>query len=197
VTRRLARARYVQGIGSDAESHMRHLGSLVLTIIMAPAIWVLTGIGVTRFAEAKAASDGFGIDLAVGLAAFLAAGTCYAVLVLPRLSPLGPVLGGLGFLGMVVWRVADVQSFDRVVPEDFLNISLALRNPAEGYAALLAVPLLILLFSGRRWRKHEYAPAATDYAEPTQYYEQQYAAVPGFDDPTWPNSTDTETTRRL
>jgi hypothetical protein len=168
---------------------MRHLGSLVLTIILAPAIWFLTGLGVTRFAEAKAASDGFGIDLSVGLAAFLGAGVCYAVLVLPRLSPLGPVLGGLGFLGMVVWRLGDVRGFNRVVPAEFLNISLVLRNPAEGYAALLAVPLLMLLFSGRRWRRHEHPPGIPEYAEPTQYHEQEYAMVPGFDD--------TEITRRL
>jgi hypothetical protein len=177
---------------------MRHLGSLVLTVIMAPAIWVLTGVGVTRFAEAKAASDGFGIDLSVGLGAFLLAGVCYAVLVLPRISPLGPVLAGLGFLGTVVWRLADVQSFDRVVPKDFVDVSLALRNPAEGYAALLAVPLLMLLFSGRRWRRHEFPPAAPEYNAPEYaYQEQQYAAVPGFDDPTWPITNDTETTRRL
>jgi hypothetical protein len=185
---------------------MRHLGSLVLTIILAPAIWVLTGVGVTRFAEAKAAGDGFGIDLTVGLAAFLGAGVCYAVLILPRLSPLGPVLGGLGFLGMVGWRLADVESFNRAVPADFINVSLVLRNPAEGYAALLAVPLVLLLFSGRRWRKHEFPPVP-EYATQIEYPEQQYAAVPGFgptgsytpipDDPTWPIPSDTETTRRL
>jgi hypothetical protein len=195
---------------------MRHLGSLVLALLLAPAIWVLTGVGVSKFAEARSDSTGFGIDLAVGLGAIVGAGICYALLILPRLSPLGPVLAGLGLLGLVVWRVADLTQFNRYVPADFLNVTMALRNPADGYAALLALPLIGTLFSGRRWRRYEHPPVeyATTMA-PGYPGAQEYPMVPGLptegypayqpqayqqsatDDPTWPFPDDTETTRRL
>lgn len=171
---------------------MRHLGSLLLALVLAPATWVLTGVGVSKFAEGRAESAELGMDLSIGLAAMLGAGLCYAVLLLPRLSPLGPVLAGLAFLGMVGWRVLDLPGFTRYVPEDVVNVDSALRLPAEGYAALLAVPLLALLFSARRWRRHEYPPA--DYPYPQPEYQpaeyQQPAYTPEYptiaDDPTWP-----------
>ncbi len=200
---------------------MRHLGSIVLALLLASATWVLTGVGISKFAEARADSAGFGIDLAVGLAAILGAGVCYALLILPRLSPIGPVLAGLGLLGLVVWRVADLAEFDRVVPADFLNVQAALRNPAEGYAALLALPLIGTMFSPRRWRRYEHRPveeaapitpafqtapgypAAQDYpmvpGMPTAGYPPQpyQTAGSGTEDPTWPFPNDTESTRRL
>ncbi|HEY8471566.1 MAG TPA: hypothetical protein VIL37_02900, partial [Natronosporangium sp.] len=148
---------------------MRHLGSIILALLLAPATWVLTGIGLSKFAEARADPSGLDIDLAFGLAAMLGAGLCYALLILPRVSPLGLVLAGLGFLGLVVWRVVDLDGFNQAVPADVLDVPLALRNPAEGVAALLAVPLLGTLFSARRWRRHDHPPAeyaAAEYATP-------------------------------
>ncbi len=195
---------------------MRHIGSIFLALILAPATWVLTGIGVSKFAEAQADSSGFGVGLTLGLAAILGAGLCYTVLIFPRISPLGPVLAGIAFLGLVVWRVGDVAGFNRVVPADVLNVDSALRNPANGYAALLALPLLATLFSLRRWRRHEYpaeyvasmAPAYVnpnypdaDYPTPTypapDYPTPAYPSYPaaGMEDSTWPFSP--EATRRL
>lgn len=201
---------------------MRHLGSIVLALLLASAIWVLTGVGISKFAEARGDSAGFGVDLAVGMAAVLGAGVCYALLILPRLSPLGPVLAGLGLLGLVVWRVADLAGFHRVVPADFLNVADALRIPADGFAALLALPLLGTMFSLRRWRRYDHPPVA-DTAPITPAYQaapgypvaQEYPLAPGMptagyppqpyqtsgsggtEDPTWPFPNDTESTRRL
>jgi hypothetical protein len=198
---------------------MRHLGSLVLALLLAPVIWVLTGVGVSKFADARADPSGLDIDLAVGLAAVVGAGLIYALLILPRLSPLGLVLAGLGFLGLVVWRVVDLDGFDRAVPANFLDVRLALRNPAEGYAALLALPLLGTLFSARRWRRHDHPPAeyAPGYQTPAYAGSPngEYPTVPdlptagypppsyqqspyqtGGDDPTWPFPTGTESTHR-
>jgi hypothetical protein len=167
---------------------MRHLGSIVLALVLAPATWILTGVGLSKFAEARADSGGFDMDLAVGVGAVVGAGLCYALLVLPRLSPLGPVLAGLAFLGLVVWRVADLAGFDRAVPADFLDVSLALRNPAEGYAAVLAMPLLGTLFSPRRWQRHDHPPAE-DTALVAPVYQtagyaggsaEEYPMVPGM-----------------
>jgi hypothetical protein len=202
---------------------MRHLGSLVLALLLAPVIWVLTGIGVSKFAEARADPAGLDIGLTLGLAAVLGAGLCYALLILPRVSPLGLVLAGLGFLGLVVWRATDLDGFNQAVPADFFEVPLALRNPAEGYAAVLALPLLGTLFSARRWRRHDHPPAeyagygaSAEYATPmAPSYPvtptDEYPTVPGMptagyppppyqpggNDPTWPFPSDTETTRRL
>jgi hypothetical protein len=201
---------------------MRHLGSIVLALLLASATWVLTGVGISKFAEARADSVGFGVDLAVGLAAILGAGACYALLILPRLSPLGLVLAGLGMLGLVVLRVADLDQFNRLVPADFLNMNDALRIPADGYAALLALPLLGTMFSPRRWRRDEYPPVQEAIpitpayqAAPGYPAAQEYPLVPGMptagyppqpyqssggggtEDPTWPFPNDSESTRRL
>jgi hypothetical protein len=151
---------------------MRHLGSLLLALLLAPAVWVLTGIGISKFAEAGGDSTGLDMDLAVGLAAFAGAGLCYALLILPRHSPFGLVLAGLGMLGLVVWRAADLAGFNRAVPADLFDITLALRHPADGYAAVLALPLLGTLFSARRWRRYEHPPA--EY-QPTEYQPAEYA----------------------
>jgi hypothetical protein len=194
---------------------MRHLGSLLLALLLAPAIWVLTGIGISKFAEARTDPSGLDIDLAVGLAAVVGAGLVYALLILPRLSPLGLVLAGLAFLGLVVWRVVDLDGFDRAVPANFLDVRLALRNPADGYAAVLALPLLGTLFSARRWRRHDQPPAEYAPAYQTPAYPGEYPTVPdlptagypppsyqqspyqtGGNDPTWPFPTDPESTRR-
>lgn len=191
---------------------MRHLGSLVLSLLLAAATWVLTGIGISKFVEARADPSGLTIGLALGLAAILAAGLCYTLLILPRLSPLGPFLVGLALLGLVAWRVSDLSSFNQYVPEDILGAGLALRDPADGYAALLALPLVSTVFSARRWRRHEFPPA--EYAAPMSpaYPDPNYStstfpgsayppsAYPagGAGDDTWPfSAVDTETTRRL
>lgn len=174
---------------------MRHLGSFLLALVFAPATWVLTGLGISKFAEARADSPGLDIDLAVGLAAVIGAGLVYALLILPRYSPLGPVLAGLAFLGLVVWRVVDLDSFEQAVPADVLHVRLLLRYPADGYAAILAMPLLGTLFSARRWRRDEYPPV--EYAEVAPAYPAAFPYHPGGDDPTWPFPGDTETTRRL
>jgi hypothetical protein len=199
---------------------MRHLSSLLLALLLAPAIWVLTGIGVSKFADARADPAGLDIDLAVGLAAMVGAGLCYALLILPRLSPLGPVLAGLGLVGLVVWRAADLDGFNQAVPADFFGITLAVRYPADGFAALLALPLLGTLFSARRWRRYDQPPA--EYAAnpmvpayQTNYPSTstgEYPTVPDMPtagyppppyqpssegDPNWPFPNDTETTRRF
>jgi hypothetical protein len=136
---------------------MRHVGSFFLALLLAPVIWILTGVGAGKFAEARAASANLDADLVIGLVCVLGAGLCYSVLALTRLSPIGPVLVGLAFLGGTGWRVADLTTFQDRLPQKILGVSNALQLPAEGYAAMLAIPLLITMFSPRRW--HRYDPA--------------------------------------
>jgi hypothetical protein len=143
---------------------MRHVGSFFLALLLAPAIWIMTGVGAGKFAEARAASANFDADLVIGLVCVLGAGLCYSLLVLSRLSPIGPVLVGLAFLGGTAWRVADLTSFQDRLSQQLLGVSGALQLPAEGYAALLAAPLLITMFSARRWRRYDPAETASQPA---------------------------------
>jgi hypothetical protein len=134
---------------------MRHLGSLVLSLSLAAAIWVLTAIDFERFSEAL--SDEWSLARIYGIAALIGAGILYALLVLPRLSPVGPALAGLGLIGLAGWAMTAPGSFDRTVPDRALGIDLAPARPAD-LALLLAVPLLATVFSPRRWRRFEPAP---------------------------------------
>ena len=71
---------------------MRHLGSVALAALLTPVILVLAGRGVRSLVDATA--DGPDVlASATALAALGLAGMLYAALVLPRLSPLGLLLG--------------------------------------------------------------------------------------------------------
>ncbi|HZN20257.1 MAG TPA: hypothetical protein VFB84_19010 [Micromonosporaceae bacterium] len=136
---------------------MRHFGSVLLSLVLAPLIWLSAGVGASKLAEGLA-DDPDRRSAFVGLVAIGVGGLLYSLLVLSRLSPLGPVLVGLAFGGATVWAVVAANSFRDMVPEDFLGVSGAGRLPASGYAALLAVPLLATIFSARRWRRYDYEP---------------------------------------
>jgi hypothetical protein len=144
---------------------MRHLGSVLLSAVLAPVIWALAGIGMIKFAESFGTFDVDWVTLSVGLLALLGAGLCYTPLVLARLSPLGPALVGVALLGMSVWAAVSTRSFVDTVPAKVLGVPAALLEPAR-FAPLLAVPLLATLLSARRWRRYD-RPDST--SQPTPY----------------------------
>lgn len=129
---------------------MRHLGSLVLSLVLAPIIWALTGIGLVEYGPARGRLDS---DLVLALAALVAAGTLFAVLVVAKISPVGPMLVGLAYLGMLAWATLDNASLQATMPRSVLGTGAALTYPADGVAALLAIPLLATAFGAGRWRR--------------------------------------------
>jgi hypothetical protein len=140
---------------------MRHLGSLVLSLLLAPIVYALTGIGLVKMIDVPRHLSGHDyVTLGIGVAALVGAGLAYALLVMTRLSPIGPVLAGLGFLGMTAWYVGNRSSFTRIIPENLLGVRGALSAPASTVAVLLAVPLLVTIVSPRRWRRWANPPAA-------------------------------------
>ncbi|MEH1128621.1 hypothetical protein [Micromonospora sp. CPCC 206061] len=140
---------------------MRHVGSLLLALVLAPLAWVLTGIGLMKYSDVRVQFEaGLRVELLLGLLALLAAGALYAVLVLARLSPIGPTLAGAGYLGAAVWYGVAPASFLDVFPYEVGDVDVGLPIPAAGFSAVLAVPLLATLMSPRRWRRHD-RPAAT------------------------------------
>lgn len=155
---------------------MRHAGSLLLSLFLAPLIWVATGYGLNEIGRTRAEfAGGFEIEIVLGLAALIAGGALYALLVMARLSPIGPALIGLVFLGLSVWAAFDPASYFDTMPTDLRNNDFALTYPALGYSALLAVPLLATLLSPRRWRRHAHPGAARPAAPP---YPMPAAGMP-------------------
>ena len=127
---------------------MRHLGSILLSVILAPAIYLLTGIGMVRMTIRP---DHLTLDALVGFAALLGAGALYAVLILARLSPVGTLLAGLAYLVINVWYLVSPELVTHL-PKSIIGVQGAATVPLSGIAAVLAVPLLATLVSPRRWR---------------------------------------------
>ncbi len=147
---------------------MRHLGSIVLSLLLAPIIYALVGIGLVKVSDVPShlsTSDYKAVS--IGLAALLGAGLAYALLVMARLSPLGPVLAGLGYLAVTGWYIGSRSSFTRVVHADTLWVRGAALAPAGAVTALLTVPLLATIVSPRRWRRWANPPATPGYPPPT------------------------------
>jgi hypothetical protein len=134
---------------------VRHIGSFLLALVLAPAVFLLTGTGLSAFQTMWVAGGAQAAVLhtAVAVGALLLAGVLYAVLVLVRLSPVGTFPAGLGLLGMSVWAAANPQSYhDTFAP---LDVHLGGAVGQTGLGLVLAVPLLATVGSPRRWRKHE------------------------------------------
>ena len=178
---------------------MRHLGSLVLSLVLAPLIWVLTGMGLADFGTHLASGDSLGTDGILGLAELIGAGVLLAVLVLSRLSPLGVGLAGLIFIGMTLWAAVDASSLIDAMPDSVLGRDGALTVPAGGPGLLMGVPLVLSVLVPRRWRKHDrvtalYAatpgappPGAAAYGQQPQPYGGPQP-TPGFGQPPYPTS---------
>jgi hypothetical protein len=158
---------------------MRHAGSLLLSLFLAPLIWVGTGYGLTEVNKARVQlTSGFEIEIVLGLLALLAAGGLYALLTMARLSPIGPALIGLVFVALAAWAAFDPSSYFDTMPTDLRDGDFALTFPALGYSAMLAVPLLATLLSPRRWRRYAH-PAAATPAAPAPYPMPAAGMPPG------------------
>jgi hypothetical protein len=161
---------------------MRHLGSIVLSLLLAPIVYALVGIGLTKMSVVHRDASTDYLAASIGVAALLGAGLVYAVLVMARLSPLGPVLVGLGYLAVTGWLIASPSSFTRTIPVDALGVRGAAWAPAGAVTALLAAPLLVTVASPRRWRRWANPPAAVaapGYAPPP---------LPGDSGPSYPGA---------
>jgi hypothetical protein len=169
---------------------MRHLGSILLSLVLAPIIWFGAGMGLSKFSEGLTNDPDY-LAAFVGLIALGLAGLAYAALLLTRLSPVGTVLLGLALLGATMWLLLDRDSFTSTVPDSVLGVAGTGHGPAGGLAALLAVPLLATVFSPRRWRRYVFADPGshpTLYGSPARYspppaYEPPTPAYPPVYDP--------------
>jgi hypothetical protein len=161
---------------------MRHIGSILLSLVFGAAAYVLVGIGLVKMGGLTALHHSTVPTAAVAAGALAGAGVLYAILLLSRLSPVGPVVVALAYLGVTAWPRVAGGSFDRWVPTSVLGVHGALRLPSVAVAALLAVPLLATVFSGRRWKRWPYAPA-----EPSSAFAVPGATPPAGDTESYPS----------
>ncbi|HEY7225723.1 MAG TPA: hypothetical protein VH561_19270 [Micromonosporaceae bacterium] len=154
---------------------MRHLWSLILALVLTPLIYSAAGVSAVRLADA----GGFGVSAVIGLAAALVAGGLYAVLVMVRLSPVGPVVAGATYLGVTIWALVSRSGFENFLPPDLFTEKGALHRPVGMGTALLAGPLLLTVFSARRWRGSDESGIAVFDAAPT-YSTSVASAAPSY-----------------
>lgn len=134
---------------------MRHFASIVLSLILAPVIYLLIGVGVFDVVtNASTSTHQDYVKVTAGILALLGAAVLYSPLVLSRLSPIGPALVGLAFLVISGWAVFAFASLTDVMPHRVLGVEGAAVDPAGPITLLLGVPLLLTTLSPRRWRRY-------------------------------------------
>jgi hypothetical protein len=156
---------------------VRHLVSLLLGLVLGPIIYVLLGYAAFKVQV----ESGWTGDNAIGILAMIGAGVAYAGLVVPRLSPLGPALVGLAYLGLGLWIVSDLSSFVSTMPDDILGLENA-GYGAGVYLFPLSIPLLATLVSPNRWMGRPRPALVGGVAAAPPAYAQP-PAQPLFDQP--------------
>jgi hypothetical protein len=130
---------------------MRHLGSLFLAALLTPVVYLSAGVGLSHFTEITGDHpDSARLSGLVTLGVVLLGGLLYALLTLPRLSPLGPMLAGLALLAVGTLALLRPSQFQIAMPHSVLGLHVT--RSAGPVAALLGLPLVLTMFSGRRWR---------------------------------------------
>jgi hypothetical protein len=162
---------------------VRHLVSILLGPVLGFIVYILLGYAGSKI-QLEAGWTG---DNVIGILAMVGAGVAYAALVVPRLSPLGPAIVGLAYLGLGLWIVSDLSSFVSTMPGDLLGLDNAGFGPGL-YLIPLSIPLLATLVSPNRWmgrpRSAQPAMVGAPPGPPPPSYgppQQQFDQPPSFD----------------
>jgi hypothetical protein len=139
---------------------MRHLGTLIAAIVIAPAAWLLIAFGQTEsgtaFAKALASGAWPAGDFVTPLFLLAGAGILLGLIGTLRLSPLGAVLTGLVYVASYVVLLFDGKDVNKLLN---YTITIAshkadLRAPVgSGATLLLGSLLLVSVASAGRWRR--------------------------------------------
>jgi hypothetical protein len=168
---------------------VRHLGSLLLAVLTAPLALLLALRGLGAFLDAAEARPPDPLATATAISALGLAGLLLAFLVLPRFSPLGPALAGAGYLAVGLWGLANLGHLRaQVPPEVMVGLDDRAIAVTAAVSPLLAMPLLVTLFSARRWQGRPRAAPAPAVQPPPGYpppgYPPPYAHPPhGYGQP--------------
>jgi hypothetical protein len=154
---------------------VRHLGSIALSIVLAPLVYLLAGLGVEKFNTVSGGSQDW-TATGIGALALIVAAGLYALLVMTRLSPLGPLVAGVLFLVTAAWVLFGDSSFTKLLGGRVLDVRPGIAPAESGLVLLLAVPLLATIVSPRRWRTSATPVAKTATGYPNAYGGTAYGA---------------------
>jgi hypothetical protein len=174
---------------------MRHVTSLLFGVVLAPVIWFLASLGQFRFLDAlhrfASTPDKRPAELVFGAALMLAAGVWLGVLLGSRLSPVGPAVAGVSWLGLAIAFVIDGPGVTGLLPHGPFGQTAVFTLPLQhGYAFAVGVALLVPMFDPARWRgltrldelpaedDPAAAPAETAYAGPGEPSSAAFRGLP-------------------
>ncbi len=133
---------------------MRHLFSFLVSVILAPVIWVLVALGETKIFRQLARGPFDRTDFVVPLLLLVGAGILIGLIASTRISPVGPAVVGLAFLALQVWYVVDIRQVFDAMPDSLFDTPRAATTPLDtGTATVLGVLLLMSVLSVRRWQR--------------------------------------------
>src|SRR5262249_18271838 len=139
---------------------MRHLGTFIAAIVIAPAAWLLIAFGQTEsgmaFAKALASGAWPAGDFIAPLLLLAGAGILLGLIGTLRLSPLGAVLTGLVYVASYVVLLFDGKGVNKLLGYTITiaNHKADLRAPVgSGATLLLGSLLLVSVASVGRWRR--------------------------------------------
>lgn len=136
---------------------MRHLWSLIAGVVLAPIVWAVAAYGqaVTAQVGANGAPTSFESKLLIAAAAFVGAGLVFGIIGTLRVSPVGPLIAGLAYLGCYGFAIAAPgtadDAFNRVTTVGDYEVHYATAL-TTGLIPVLGAALLMAVFSPGRWR---------------------------------------------
>ena len=168
---------------------MRHLGSLLAALVVAPVAWVLLAFGQTQFVWGNGSALGSWPERALALAA---AGLLLGLVATTRISPVGPLVVGVAYTGYAVaalWRRGVHDAMPD--PVTIAGRTADLHAPVDtGTAIVVGVLLLVAAVSIRRWQrwpKHLGPPVTDTTADtPTDTSADTPTDIPGAAGPATP-----------
>jgi hypothetical protein len=139
---------------------MRHLGTLVAAIVIAPLAWILLAFGQERSAQAFVNAQNRGAfdkgDFVRPLVLLAAAGVLLGLIGTLRLSPLGAGLTGILYSGSYLALLINPRGLLDLFPKE-LSIGSRYADPSTplrtGTALVLGALLLVGATSLGRWRR--------------------------------------------
>jgi hypothetical protein len=139
---------------------MRHIGTVLAALVIAPLAWLLLSFGQAASLKAADGSANGGAihphDFLRPLLFLAAAGILLGIIATLRFSPLGAVLTGIAYLGSYALLLAGPQRLLDSLPHNvsLMGIHADATTPLKtGTAALAGAMMLIALVSGGRWRR--------------------------------------------
>jgi hypothetical protein len=147
---------------------MRHLWSLLAGVVIAPLTWCLVALGQNgsqeRVGDWVGARSWDTADLIEPAAYLAVAGILLGLIATLRISPVGPLVGGLLLIAPYVGLFIAPLDVRRAVPDNWevLDRPFPLLVPLDnGTLPLIGALLVMAVFSADRWRRWPSTAAAT------------------------------------